>query len=164
MFDVTTSVYSRGYFEHHLRGDLAYAARHGHPLSLVLFCVDHLDDVGRAFGEAASLDVLTGVAKVVQDHIRVEDVLARVSDCEFALLCRGTPAQAASFMATRIRQSVESAVFTHAGTDLPVTISAGVASLPPREAGASDLVGEARAALAQATTGGQNRVVMADLH
>lgn len=161
ILDEVTGVYSIEYFEHQMRSQVAFALRRGHPVSVILFSVDLLDDLTLAYGRDGRESILAGVAEMVRQHVRDEDVLARYGRDEFALLCLDTPAKAAAFLATRIRQSVEAGLVHHGDLELPVTISLGVATIPPGVKQDSGAVGRAEDALARAREKG-NTVVAAD--
>jgi len=161
ILDAQTGVYSIEYFEHQLRQQIAFAFRHETPLSLILFGVDHLEDLATGFGRGARDALVLRVAAVVREHVRDEDVLARYGVGTFGLLCPDTPIQAAGFLATRIRQSVESAGLTYRGMELPITVSVGAAALPPSTEEHSAVVQRAEDALDRASATG-NCVVLAD--
>jgi len=158
--DALTGVYSIEYFEHQVRSQVAYSLRHARPLSLLVVAVDYLDELTQSFGAPARDAILGRVAERMKEDIREEDVLARYGAGEFAVLCVDTPQQAASFLATRIRQSVESAGLAHAGMELPVTISLGVATLEPSDEEHHAMVASAEGALTRARVTG-NCVVVA---
>lgn len=159
--DTLTGVYSIEYFEHQVRSQVAYSLRHERPLSMFLVAVDYLDELTRSFGAGARDAIFVRVAERLRENIREEDVLARYGTDEFALLCLDTPKEAATFLATRMRQSVESAGLTHAGMELPVTVSVGVATLDPSDEEHHAMVESAEGALARARGTG-NCVVVAD--
>ena len=161
IFDGLTGLYSIEYFEHQMRSEMAYALRHDMPLSLILIAVDYVEDLTKAFGAEARDRILLRVADQVREHVRTEDVLARYGLSMLALLFRGTPLEAAAFLGTRIRQSVESAALAHKGMELPITVSLGVATLSPGMEEHPAVVQNAERALAQARKR-SNCVVVAD--
>ena len=159
--DALTGVYSIEYFEHQVRSQVAYAVRHSRPLSILIVAVDYMDELTQSFGAAARDKLLARVAEHLRESIREEDVLARYGTGEFAVLCVDTPKEAASFLATRMRQTVETAALTHAGMELPITVSLGVATLDPRDEEPHAMVESAEGALSRARATG-NCVVVAD--
>lgn len=160
ILDELTGIYSIEYFEHQMRSQISYALRHERPLSIVLFAIDHLDELTEGFGRQAADALLVRVAELVREHIRDEDVLARYGVGEFAVLCRETSIQPAGFLGTRIRQAVESAGLTHKGLELPITVSVGAAELSPKPEH-SAVVQRAETALSRARVTG-NCVILAD--
>lgn len=160
--DSLTGVYSIEYFEHQMRSEVAFALRHGTPISLVLMALDYVDELTRAFGAEAHDRALLLVAAEVKALIRAEDVLARYGANELALLCRGTRLEAAGFLATRIRQTVESSALDHRGGELPISVSLGVATLASGIREYAAVVQSAERALDRARAAGNSVVLGGD--
>lgn len=159
--DRLTGVYNRGVFDDRLAAEVAFARRHGTPLSLLMFDVDHFkrfnDDHGHQAGDA----VLIAVGGQVQKTVRAEDIVARYGGEEFAVIARSTPVDRALLLGERLRVAV-AAVRVEAGSArLSVTASVGIATLssesPPLDPGG--LVAAADRALYAAKEQGRNRVV-----
>ncbi|NUP09071.1 MAG: diguanylate cyclase [Polyangiaceae bacterium] len=158
--DGLTGVFNRKYLEERIMTELAYCARHGTPLSIVIFDVDFFKKVNDTYGHLAGDNVLRVVAGLLQQSIRVEDVVARYGGEEFVLLLRGTPASEAVQVADRLRSMVQSTNINVGAATISVTSSAGVActselALPERAA----LLGTADGRLYRAKEQGRNRVI-----
>ncbi len=65
--------------------------RYGHPLTVVLFDVDHFKQINDRYGHSAGDRVLLNVARSVQEAIRPADYLARWGGEDFLLLLPETP-------------------------------------------------------------------------
>ncbi|TFW02366.1 GGDEF domain-containing protein, partial [Oxalobacteraceae bacterium OM1] len=127
--DGLTGIYNRTHFERVLREELDAAARHGWPLSLALIDVDHFKHVNDAHGHAAGDSALISLTRVISAQLRNGDLFARYGGEEFILLLPGTPADTASAVLTRIKDTV--AKFDYPLSDaesLKLTISAGIAT------------------------------------
>jgi diguanylate cyclase (GGDEF)-like protein len=133
----------------------------GHPLTLLMFDVDHFKQVNDKFGHVAGDYVLQAIAQIVAATLRKEDLFARYGGEEFAVLCRGVPIDKASVLAERLRAKIETNLFEHHGNRIPVTISVGVAPFVDIPDAVTQLIAEADAALYQAKKTGRNRVVAA---
>jgi two-component system cell cycle response regulator len=159
--DGLTKAFNKKYFLDRLETEIAYARRHSAHLSLLMFDVDHFKRVNDSHGHLAGDYVLQKLAKVAMTTVRTEDVFARYGGEEFGVICRGVPLPSAGVLAERLRAVVETTVFDHEGTKLPITISIGVAGHPevPIET-ASPLIAAADAALYEAKRGGRNRVLL----
>ncbi len=158
--DGLTGVFNRKYLEERILTELAYAARHGTPLSVVIFDVDHFKRVNDTHGHLSGDMVLKVVAQILQQGLRAEDVVARYGGEEFVLLLRGTPAPQAVQVADRIRQVVEATPIHSGGTTISVTASAGVScSTELAEPERAALLGTADGRLYRAKESGRNRVV-----
>jgi diguanylate cyclase (GGDEF)-like protein len=159
--DGLTKAYNKKYFLDRLETEIAYARRHQASLSLLMFDVDHFKRVNDTHGHLAGDYVLAKLAKVASGTVRTEDVFARYGGEEFGVICRGVTLPNAGILAERIRSTIETTIFEHEGTKLPITVSIGVAGHPeaPVET-ASQLIAAADAALYEAKRGGRNRVLL----
>ena len=72
---------------------------------------------------------LLTLGAVLLESVRGEDVLARWGGEEFGLILRACPADHGYLLADRIRRKVEGTKFQFAGADIPLTVSAGFATL-----------------------------------
>jgi diguanylate cyclase (GGDEF)-like protein len=138
--DSLTHAYNRGYMMDHLRSEVAFAARHGMPLGLLLVDIDHFKRVNDSYGHAVGDVVLRLVAASIQRMLRPYDVLCRYGGEEFVVMARATSARNAEILAERIRHHIEAMRFDAGGTPASVTVSVGVVALP---AGAVDVDAEA---------------------
>lgn len=157
--DGLTGAFNKGYFAHRLETEMAYAARHKVPLSLLLLDLDHFKNVNDTYGHPAGDAVLVQLTRLVHAQLRTEDVFARYGGEEFALLCRATATEEAMLVGERVRVGVETTSFMSDGVRLPVTVSIGLATFVGGQGGADALVERADRALYAAKGGGRNRVV-----
>lgn len=161
--DRLTGVFNRGYFNNRLESDVAFALRHGKPLSLVIFDVDFFKRINDEYGHPGGDAILRDLAERVQGTTRSEDIFARYGGEEFVLICRDVDALRASRAAYRIKELVASQPFKLAGRNIEVTVSLGVADLSMLlEPSAAALVEAADAALYVAKRNGRNRVEIYD--
>jgi diguanylate cyclase (GGDEF)-like protein len=158
--DALTGTYNKRYFMDRLATEFAWACRNARPLACLVFDLDHFKRINDTWGHAAGDAVLRSVAGRVQRLVRTEDVLCRFGGEEFVLLMRETPPAIASDVAERIRKQVGASPVTWNGGDIPVTLSAGLATSD--EAGletGQDLFMLSDSRLYDAKSGGRNRVV-----
>jgi len=160
--DGLTGAFNKGYFAHRLNTELAYAARHKVPLSLLLLDLDHFKNVNDTYGHPAGDAVLVELTRLVHAQLRTEDVFARYGGEEFALLCRATNTEDARLVGERVRVGVETTSFMHDGDRLPVTVSIGLATFLGGPLSADALVERSDRALYSAKRSGRNRVVCGD--
>lgn len=161
--DRLTGVFNRGYFNNRLESDVAFALRHGKPLSLVMFDIDRFKSINDTHGHLVGDAVLQTLAERVQGTTRSEDIFARYGGEEFVLICRDVDALRASKAADRIQELVRSQSVVAEGNKLDVTVSLGVADLSMlHEPSAKALVEAADAALYAAKRAGRDRVEIYD--
>jgi diguanylate cyclase (GGDEF)-like protein len=157
--DRLTGVYNRGVFDDRLTSEIAFAKRHGSPLSVVHFDIDHFKKFNDTYGHLTGDAVLIAVGKQVQDTVRTEDIVARYGGEEFVVIARDTPADRAEILGERIRAAVERAEVESDDQTLKVTTSVGIATYgPDSDLAPEALVGEADRALYAAKEGGRNCV------
>ena len=99
----------------------------------------HLRGCGRfrkQYGKAMAERLLVYTAVVLGQTVREADVVARVSDDEFALLLPGTPAEAVPSVLTRIDARFEMAPFPGGGQGGARSADAGGGELPGCAGGA----------------------------
>ena len=139
-----------------------HAARYGHRYALALCDVDRFKLYNDTYGHLAGDEVLHRVAGVLGEECRSGDRAYRYGGEEFLILLPEQPPQAATLAVERLRQAVEQLALPHVA-NLPggvVTISAGVALLPPGEQKDTEaLLREADTALYRAKELGRNCVV-----
>ena len=161
MRDPLTRAYNRRYLGNRLKSEVAFVARHGGPLSVIMFDFDHFKKLNDVHGHAAGDALLRGVAGVVSASLRSEDVLARVGGEEFVVVLRGIGRSAATACAERIRTAIEKAEFSAEGQTLRATVSIGTATSDEivLDATGKGLIELADTRLYEAKASGRNRVV-----
>lgn len=161
--DRLTGIFNRGYFNNRLESDVAFALRHGKPLSLVMFEIDQFEQQSERVGTPGGDPILEALAQRVSSTTRSEDIFARYGHDKFALICRDVDALRAARAAYRIMDTVGSKPFELEGHKLQLTVSLGVADLGMLVEPAADaLIEAADAALFVAKRNGHNRVEIYD--
>jgi diguanylate cyclase (GGDEF)-like protein len=159
--DGLTKAFNKKYFTDRLESEYTFSLRHATPLALVLFDIDHFKKVNDTYGHQAGDHVLSEISVLLTGALRAEDVFARYGGEEFGVICRGSDAAQALVVGERMRKAVEAHKFVYDGSNIPVTISVGVAVLPDETVkDANDLVSHADQALYKSKHGGRNRVTL----
>lgn len=162
--DRLTGIFNRGYFSNRLESDVAFALRHGKPLSLVRFDIDNYAELCRDQGQDAADEVIREIAHRVEGTTRSEDIFARYGTESFVIICRDVDALRASRAAGRILEIIQkSPEGAEASAQSPARVSVGVADLTMlRHPGAEALIDAANAALGVAQGAGGHRVEVFD--
>ena len=160
--DALTGVFNRRHLQERLWSEVAFARRHGTPLSLILLDIDHFKQINDVYGHAVGDLALRQLAQSLLALTRKEDVLARYGGEEFALVARGIERDELLALAERVRRSVEEQrLRTERGT-LGFTVSIGIAhSADGTDADGQNLLGAADRALYAAKDAGRNSVSIA---
>lgn len=125
--DELTQVFNRAGFERKVEEALCGTG----PVTLALIDLDTFKTVNDTFGHASGDEVLVVVAEIIGAHVREDDAVGRIGGDEFAVLFRGGP-EAALAACQRICKCVhETQVFATDRRQVGVTISCGIAALPP---------------------------------
>lgn len=138
-------------------------ARSGGRLTVAYIDIDHFKALNDAHGHDAGDAVLVNLAQLITDTIRDKDTLFRIGGKEFAVLLVDTGVETARTIAERVRKAVAEAVVEHQGVRASVTVSIGVASLPPASLDiVDDVIAGADGALDAAKRAGRDRVELVD--
>ena len=88
--DGLTGVSNRQELEDILAMLLAMRTRYERPFSLAIVTIDHYDRIRRNCGDAVAKPLLKAVARVIDDHVRASDFVARCRDDAFAVVLTET--------------------------------------------------------------------------
>lgn len=158
--DVLTGMLNRRGLLELAERDLEIALRHGQPLSVVVFDVDHFKRVNDTYGHLRGDGVLRELAEAARSSVRATDLLGRMGGEEFILVMPNTSYFEAGVAAERLRTGIESGVRVG---DPPVSVTAsfGVSTLTPDCQTMDGLQSSADSALYIAKRRGRNCVVAA---
>ena len=127
--DSLTLVYNKRYLMETFEREFSRALRYGRRLSLLIFDIDRFKSVNDEYGHLTGDFVLKQVAGRLKEQIRRDDVFARYGGEEFVLLLPEISKAEATHIAEKLRRVVASTPFHFDQTEIPVTISIGVADL-----------------------------------
>jgi diguanylate cyclase (GGDEF)-like protein len=151
--DSLTGLANRRLFDESLQREVARAQRLSTPVSLLVLDVDHFKQVNDTYGHQTGDAVLCEVADALVSNTKNYDVAARYGGDEFVVLLPGCSRDDAMAVAERVRNGIARAV-----GEAPVTISAGVASVPDNANDSERLMAAADAALYDAKRTGRDKV------
>jgi diguanylate cyclase (GGDEF)-like protein/PAS domain S-box-containing protein len=152
--DQLTRLFNRMKLDQSFGTELERARRYDHPLSIILFDIDHFKSVNDTFGHQTGDQVLIEMANLIRSSVRTTDIPGRWGGEEFLILCPETDTRGARALAEKLRQAMEIYPFTTVGHK---TSSFGVTTRLPGES-ADDMVARADSALYAAKSAGRNRV------
>ncbi len=157
--DGLTQVYNKRYFLETIEREMGRAQRYRRDLSLIMFDIDHFKKINDTYGHLAGDYVLKQLAAVIKSRIRREDILSRYGGEEFSIILPEIDTYNALQFAEKIRRLTEKSLFRFEDTEIPVTISIGVAALLPDVTDPTEFVKLADEKLYEAKEKGRNRVV-----
>lgn len=156
--DMLTELYNRRHFIEMADKEIARALRHQRPLALCIVDVDLFKPINDRHGHIAGDEVLRQIASLVRQHVRSEDIAARIGGEEFAVMLPESDAAVASQFAERLRHAVADTGFAPGGEAQRITVSIGISTLADTRTSRPSLMAAADAALYRAKDGGRNRV------
>jgi diguanylate cyclase (GGDEF)-like protein len=154
--DGLTGLYNRGRFERVMPDHTRNALANRTEVSLILVDIDDFKMINDGRGHSCGDDVLRFVGNKLLETMRTSDSVFRYGGDEFIAVVEGLGPAAAMNVAERLRQAVESG---SAREGVPITVSAGVASLPVDATTVAGLFAAADSRLYSAKSHGRNRVI-----
>lgn len=157
--DPLTHTHNRTSFNDTLMREIKRANRCGQNLSLIFVDVDHFKSINDQYGHQCGDLVLASIAGWIKDSVRASDVVFRYGGEEFVILLADSNLEAATLIAERIREDIDSHTLAYGMDVLNMTASLGVSTLKDGE-DTDSLVNRADAAMYQAKQQGRNRVCL----
>lgn len=124
--DALTDLYNRRHLDQTLDKELKRARRYGHPLSIMMFDVDHFKIFNDTHGHDQGDRVLISMGQTMKSSVRNVDICCRYGGEEFLIILPDTDRQGAMILAERVRQDVQNTLVD----GLQVTVSIGVSTYP----------------------------------
>lgn len=152
--DTLTGIFNRLKFNELLDLEIRGVMRYGHPLSLIMFDIDHFKSINDTYGHLVGDAVLKEIAGLVTGNIRNVDIFARWGGEEFVILSPDSSLKAVSQVAEKLRHLIEVAAFS---SPCKVTVSFGLAQFQEDDV-ANSFIKRADEALYRAKSFGRNRV------
>jgi diguanylate cyclase (GGDEF)-like protein len=159
--DQLTGLANRRHFDERFTQVMREIDRFGGSVALIVADIDLFKRVNDGYGHEAGDAVLKAVAATFADGVRDVDLCARFGGEEIVLLLPHTTLVGAGDLAERLRRTLEQRVIRHAGTEMTVTASFGVAAYPESARSRDAVFPAADRALYKAKAEGRNRVRLA---
>ncbi|MBI3793746.1 MAG: GGDEF domain-containing protein [Nitrospinae bacterium] len=154
--DNLTKLWNRRFFDETLAATVT-DAKAGKNVSLIFLDVDFFKKFNDNYGHLIGDKLLVHLAKEIKKKLEQHSHVCRYGGEEFAVILPNTALKRATELADVIRVEVEGMSFTVRGTDVDVSISAGVAQIRPDDTPKS-VVERADTAMYAAKTAGRNNV------
>jgi diguanylate cyclase (GGDEF)-like protein len=162
--DPLTGLHNRRHFVESLEEQLRRASRYGDRVAVILVDCDHLKYINDRHGHLSGDRALQAVADVMRITLRDTDVLARLGGDEFAALVIEADPDRAIAVTDRLRRHVQGlTLMADDGTEIKLTVSAGIAFYPESGSDVKSLLREADVALYRAKREGRDQAATAPL-
>ena len=137
--DSLTGAFGRGFFDKWLLREIRSAFRSRESLSLLMVDLNAMKRINDTAGHLAGDQALMKVGKALRQATRTTDIVGRYGGDEFALVLPQSDREGADIVANRILDLLACESVPAPGGNLPVTVSIGVCTLMPPDAGSEDL-------------------------
>ena len=140
--DGLTGLYNRRWAGNAFPRMILRCERSNAPHCLLRADIDHFKSIKDTLGYLASDEVLKGVARIMKENLRPQDLLASLGGDKFAILLPETPPDLAMKIAERLSKGVATSSLhidisnmphiasgTPATKNIPVTVSIGIAAM-----------------------------------
>ena len=163
LLDDLTGVGNRRHLLRRLTEECARAERGGEPFSLLVIDLDGFKQINDTHGHAAGDACLQHFTLMAQTRLRPSDMLARTGGDEFCVVLPASTLREGAMIARRILDVCRADAEACAGSDIPISLSIGVAQWT-RETGTfpDRLMAAADHALYAAKKSGKDRYAVHD--
>ncbi|SHF15872.1 PAS domain S-box-containing protein/diguanylate cyclase (GGDEF) domain-containing protein [Modicisalibacter ilicicola DSM 19980] len=156
--DGLTGLHNRSYFQQRLEHVVQRARRTGCQAALLYIDLDNFKYVNDTLGHAAGDRLLIDVARLLARRVRSTDLIGRFGGDEFTVLLRDLPSGQAQMVAEAFRQQFVDYVFRHAGKQIDIGCSIGVALIGHESCDGEEVLAQPDFACHLAKRAGRNRV------
>lgn len=157
--DGLTKLYNSRHFYTQVELEIERSTRYHHPLSLMLFDIDHFKKFNDTYGHLEGDKVLLRIAQTAKACLRTTDTAYRYGGEEFTVIMPETPGKEAFKVGERVRLAVEKEKFIPNDEIITITISVGVTQYQYSE-DVKAFVKRTDQAMYQSKKDGRNRVSM----
>lgn len=157
--DYLTGLKNRRFLLHYLKYAVNWDTIADHPLSLLTVDIDYFKRINEQYGSSVGDQALVHVAGILKQVSGKSGIPVLSAGDEFMVLMPGMKKQGALVLAAEMVSQAETNLFfsSEAGTQIPVTLSIGVATAPDDAATANSLISQSKNALHHAKSSGRNR-------
>lgn len=156
--DHLTGAANRSHFRSVLEREQSNWRKHGVPVGLILLDLDHFKAVNDARGHPVGDQLLRAITKTCIEHLRADDLFARVGGEEFAVLLPNVGLRESAAVAEKLRAAIAETVLDLKDGPLRATASFGCAILSETHGSVDELIALADHRLYAAKGKGRNRV------
>ncbi|MEF2554571.1 diguanylate cyclase [Aurantimonas sp. A2-1-M11] len=156
--DYLTGLSNRRAFVEDTEAALVDLRRTARKASLLTFDVDRFKSINDTHGHQSGDDALRAIATTCRSVLRSADLVARIGGEEFACFMPDIDAPDASLIAERLRHSIAALDVVSHPQSFKITVSIGVASMPPGGATLDQMLVSADRAMYRAKREGRNCV------
>jgi diguanylate cyclase (GGDEF)-like protein len=110
--DTLTGAFTRVKFDNEIKKQIAFSQQTGRKMSLAIFDIDNFKRINDTYGHLEGDNVLSGIANIVIENLRLRDILTRWGGEEFVIVFPCTGLASAVKTAERLRIKISDAAFS----------------------------------------------------
>ncbi|MFC0337911.1 PAS domain S-box-containing protein/diguanylate cyclase (GGDEF) domain-containing protein [Kushneria avicenniae] len=156
--DALTGLYNRRYFEQEVENIISQGG--GSAAVLVVLNLDHFKIINDSAGQLAGDALLIEIARLIEQHLGVHDVLARLGSDEFAVLLHERDIEASAVWVDDVISTISALRFSWNGQIYEVSVSAGLIVVDGDAEGFGALISHVNVACYTSKRGGRNRATI----
>lgn len=138
-----------------LEESLARSRLSGQTIGVLFFTIDKLKQISDAYGRNSGDRLVLDAVRQMKSIVRGADTLARFDGGEFVIVCENVTVSTTQRLLERIVK-LDKMPFVIDGLDVPITVTAGIASADGHQ-DAATIIGQAESALHDAMTRGRGQ-------
>ncbi len=158
MTDELTAIYNHRFLREYLWKETKRSIRYQKEYSILIMDIDDFKSINDNFGPLAGDELLRSHARIMEDNIRIEDVVARYSGDEFIIILPETSKEGALNFAKRLKLVLDQSAVKVDDKSLTCKYSLGVSSFPGDSNDPIDILEMAEKALYRAKFQGKDRI------
>ncbi len=157
--DPLTGLFNYRYFRERLAREVKHALHDGDALSLCVIDIDDFEAFNLRYGYSAGDNRIRWLARMIKANVRDYDTVFRIGGDDIAVILPVTDAVQAYQDCLRVVRRAEG---PNDGTDEPLHLSIGIASIPMHTSDINDLIRFAEGASYWAKVSGGNSIIIFD--
>ena len=125
------TVHNLAYFQERLEEEISRSSRYKYTFSIVILEADNFESYSKKCGSAAGNELMGMLQTILRNALRHSDLYCHFENSKFGLLLPYTDGDGTGIVAGRIVQTTERVMaLTSMSTNIPLTMSAGIAVFP----------------------------------
>ena len=157
--DYLTGLKNRRYFHQYLKSEIAWDSLEKHPVSLLMVDIDYFKRINEQYGHIVGDEVLIYITEILKKISGKKGIPILYAGDKFMLVMPGIKKHNALIAGDDLVRHVNENIFfsSDAGTEIPITLSIGIATAPEDAGDGDGLIRQVNNALFHAKQLGRNR-------